>query len=168
MGCTDDRAGTATSPNQKLPDHLGWTGSTGGQKKHLSSVIAKSAHVGSGLQHQAGAGPPHCRGSAMPWLACPCGGGGTQYKGLLSQQMVSRLPVGWESCLCGSHATTCTPRVARKTKQNKTASSVHCASSTFRQYTTQTGGGVWWWHSGVAGGAMEQAQTPCGPFFLRS
>ena len=45
--------------------------------------------MGSGLQHQAGAGPPRCRGSATPWLACPYGGGGTQCKGLLSQQMAS-------------------------------------------------------------------------------
>ena len=30
-------------------------------------------------------------GSAMPWLACPYGGGGTQCKGLLSQQMASQV-----------------------------------------------------------------------------
>ena len=41
------------------------------------------------------------------------------------QQMASRPAIttpnlGWERCLCGSHATTGTPRVARKTKQNKT------------------------------------------------
>jgi len=47
--------------------------------------------MGSGLQHQAGAGPPRCRGLAMPWLACPYGGGGTQCKGLLSQQMASQV-----------------------------------------------------------------------------
>ena len=27
----------------------------------------------------------------MPWLACPYGGGGTQCKGLLSQQMASQV-----------------------------------------------------------------------------
>ena len=59
------------------------------KKKNLNNVIAKPAHMGSGLQHQAGAGPPRCRGSATPWLACPYGGGGTQCKGLLSQQMAT-------------------------------------------------------------------------------
>ena len=61
------------------------------KKKNLNNVIAKPAHMGSGLQHQAGAGPPRCRGSATPWLACPYGGGGTQCKGLLSQQMASQV-----------------------------------------------------------------------------
>ena len=61
------------------------------KKKNLNNVIAKPAHMGSGFQHQAGAGPPRCRGSAMPWLACPYGGGGTQCKGLLSQQMASQV-----------------------------------------------------------------------------
>ena len=61
------------------------------KKKNLNTVIAKPAHMGSGLQHQAGAGPPQCRGSATPWLACPYGGGGTQCKGLLSQQMASQV-----------------------------------------------------------------------------
>ena len=61
------------------------------KKKNLNTVIAKPAHMGSGFQHQAGAGPPRCRGSATPWLACPYGGGGTQCKGLLSQQMASQV-----------------------------------------------------------------------------
>ena len=47
------------------------------KRKNLNNVRAKPVHMGSGLQHQAGAGPP--RGSA-----CPYGGGGTQCKGLLS------------------------------------------------------------------------------------
>ena len=61
------------------------------KKENLNNVIAKPAHMGSGLQHQAGAGPPRGRGSATPWLACPYGGGGTQCKGLLSQQMASQV-----------------------------------------------------------------------------
>ena len=55
-----------------------------------SNAIAKPAHMGSGLQQQARAGPPCCRGSAAPWLTCLYGRGSTQCKGLLSQQMVSR------------------------------------------------------------------------------
>ena len=52
----------------------GERGAQSGQKK-VNNVIAKPAHMESGLQHQAGAGPPRCRGSATPWLACPSGGG---------------------------------------------------------------------------------------------
>ena len=75
-----------------MPTPWGGQGAQGGQKeKNLNNVIAKPAHMGSGLQHQAGAGPPRCRGSATPWLACPYGGGGTQCKGLLSQQMASQV-----------------------------------------------------------------------------
>ena len=75
-----------------MPTIWGGRGAQGGQKeKNLNNVIAKPAHMGSGLQHQAGAGPPRCRGSATPWLACPYGGGGTQCKGLLSQQMASQV-----------------------------------------------------------------------------
>ena len=73
--------------------------------------------------------PPRCSGPATPWLACPYGGGGTQCKGLLSQQMASgsaitapNLRVG-KTSLCSSHATTGTPRVQRKTKRNKIANS---------------------------------------------
>ena len=50
----------------------------------------QSTLKGSGLQHQAGAGPPRCRGPAAPWLACPYGRGGTQCKVLLSRRMASR------------------------------------------------------------------------------
>ena len=78
--------------NLDMPTIWGGRGAQGGQKeKNLNTVIAKPAHMGSGLQHQAGAGPPRCRGSATPWLACPYGGGGTQCKGLLSQQMASQV-----------------------------------------------------------------------------
>ena len=68
-----------------------WSSKIVAKKKNLNTVIAKPAHMGSGFQHQAGAGPPRCRGSATPWLACPYGGGGTQCKGLLSQQMASQV-----------------------------------------------------------------------------
>ena len=68
-----------------------WGGREHRVAQNLNTVIAKPAHMGSGLQHQAGAGPPRCRGSATPWLACPYGGGGTQCKGLLSQQMASQV-----------------------------------------------------------------------------
>ena len=74
-----------------MPTIRGGRGAQGGQKENLNTVIAKPAHMGSGLQHQAGARPPRCRGSATPWLACPYGGGGTQCKGLLSQQMASQV-----------------------------------------------------------------------------
>ena len=60
-------------------------------KKNLNKAIAKPAHMGSGFQHLAGPGPPCCSASATPWLACPYGGGGTQCKGLLSQQMASQV-----------------------------------------------------------------------------
>ena len=55
----------------------------------ILTVFAKPAHMGSGFQHQAGAGPPRCSGLAAPWLACPYGGGGTHHKVLLSQQIAS-------------------------------------------------------------------------------
>ena len=59
-------------------------------KKIHSTAIAKPADMGSGFQHQAGAGPPRCSGPAAPGLACPYGGSGTQCKGPLSRQMASR------------------------------------------------------------------------------
>ena len=57
-----------------------------------------------------------------PGLPALFGGGGTQCKGPLSQQMASRPAIATPNLrrLCGSHATTGTLRAARKTKQNKT------------------------------------------------
>ena len=57
-----------------LAEDLGWTG--------VHRVL-----------FQAGACPARCSGSATPWLACLFGGGGTQCKGLLSQQMASRFAI---------------------------------------------------------------------------
>ena len=90
--------------------------------KKSHTAIAKPTDMGSGFQHQAGAGPPCCRGPAALWLACPYGGGGTQFKGLLSQQMASGLAITTPNLRVGESSLrlSCHHRHTKSYKENKT------------------------------------------------